>query len=53
VKGFVKWLNHVSGNDIEGMIKKQAKVFVQLNEAKTEKEYQNAAESIAKMIKGL
>lgn len=52
-KGFGTWINHVTGNDPQGMIKKVGQAFSQLNDAKTQADKQAAAEAIAKAIQGL
>lgn len=52
-KGFGTWINHVTGNDAQGFVKKVGQAFSQLNDAKTEKDKQDAAQAIAKVIQGL
>lgn len=47
------WLNHVSGNDPQGWIKKVGATMNQLNSAQTEKERQDAAKAVADAVAGL
>lgn len=52
-KNFGTWVNHVTGNDPQGVIKRVGAAMSQLSAAKTEAERQDAAETIAKAIRGL
>lgn len=52
-KGFGTWVNHVTGNDPQGMVKKVGQAFSQLNDAKSQQDRQAAAQAIALAIKGL
>lgn len=52
-KDLWKWINHVSGNDPQGYIKKLGQAFSVLVEAKTVEEKQKAAKAIADRIQGL
>lgn len=47
------WINHVSGNDPQGFVKRVGEAMTQLNQAKTDKERQDAAKSIADAINKL
>lgn len=53
IKQFVKWINHTTGNDPQGYIKKVGEAFSTLNNAQTEEERQKAAQAIAKAIRNL
>lgn len=47
------FINHISGNDPQGFIKKVGEAMAQLNAAKTEKEREDAAKAIADAIHGI
>lgn len=47
------WINHVSGNDPQGFIKKVGAAMAQLNLAQTIEERENAAQALANVIHGL
>ncbi len=45
------WLQKISGNDVAGFIDKSNAAFMQLHQAKTEKEMQDAAKAIQDLIR--
>lgn len=53
VQQLMTWVEHVSGNDTQGFIQKVTLAFQQLNEAKTPLEKQDAAKSIADLVRKL
>lgn len=53
VQSGMTWLNHVSGNDPQGLVKKIGAAMTQLNNAQTVAERQAAAKAIADSLRGL
>jgi hypothetical protein len=53
VKQLVAYINHASGNDPQGYVKKVGEALAKLNGAKTQQERQDAAKAIADAIHGL
>jgi predicted PurR-regulated permease PerM len=53
VQQLMTWINHASGNDPQGYIKKISEALAKLNAAKTEQERIDAAKAIADAIHGL
>lgn len=52
IKSFIKWINKISGNDPSGLALKVNAAFTQLNQAKTESDYAQAAKNISNLIAG-
>lgn len=50
---FTTWLNHVSGNDPQGYVKRVGGAMSKLNNASTDQERTDAAKAIADAISGL
>jgi len=53
VKEASTWLNHVSGNDPQGFIKKIGAAMAQVNSAQSIKEREDAAQALANAIHNL
>lgn len=47
------FINHASGNDPQGYVKRVGSAFAQLNQAQSHEERQNAAKTVADAISGL
>lgn len=52
IQSFMGWVKHVSGNDTAGFLKKIGDCFDQLQQAKSEKEYQDSAKALADLLAG-
>lgn len=53
IQSLMTWLNHVSGNDLQGFIVKSGQAFDQLAQAKTEADHAAAAKNISDLIRGM
>lgn len=47
------FINHASGNDPQGYVKKVGEAFSKLNQAQTQEERQDAAQEISNAISGI